>query len=231
MGTPPDLRQKKSKKKTKMLTVLLPLALIAIAFADHHKEVDPLHYQVDITSEDSSYNFGVDDDDTDKSDEAGRRAWNRANNVAQMIQNKIEKAHNECDYWPRKDNERCLRAVTACILEPLTLIGELKRHMNLISERCDELNLGNNKGAKAAIKSAKASAKQVVEYVLKQERWAKTFCGSQDDACKDNVECKILADVADIYRDNIELQACDIKREDYETTYPDEPPSPKTRKN
>merc|ERR1712000_390799 len=158
MGTPPDLRQKKSKKKTKMLTVLLPLALIAIAFADHHKEVDPLHYQVDITSEDSSYNFGVDDDDTDKSDEAGRRAWNRANNVAQMIQNKIEKAHNECDYWPRKDNERCLRAVTACILEPLTLIGELKRHMNLISERCDELNLGNNKGAKAAIKSAKLSA-------------------------------------------------------------------------
>merc|ERR1712000_793536 len=230
MGTPPDLRQKNQKKKQKCrlfccLWLLLQLLLLIIIKKLIHciiKSISlrkirhttlELMMMILINQMKLVAVLGI------------------VNNVAQMIQNKIEKAHNECDYWPREDNERCLRAVTACILETLALIGELKRHMNLKSERCDELNLGNNKGAKAAIKSAKASAKQVVEYVLKQERWAKTFCGSQDDACKDNVECKILADVADIYRDNIELQACDIKREDYETTYPDEPPSPKTRKN
>jgi hypothetical protein len=34
--------------------------------------------------------------------------------------------------WPRADNARCLRGVTACILEPVASIGELNDHVNML---------------------------------------------------------------------------------------------------
>jgi len=174
---------------------LLLLALLALAFADSSS-----------SSSSSSLNYGVDDDDsTDKTDRAGRVAFNKANNVEQFVTKYWDVIKKLCPYWPRKDNEDCEFEAKTCLLEQLTKQGELKDHITL-EEKCKPK--GSKKSYRNAIQVAENYGQKMANYALLKEREVKTLCHNDDDPCKNNVECKILSGLNKVYGDIVSLKGC-----------------------
>ena len=189
-------------------SVLVLLALLSLATAN----TKAIEAELNALSSSMSSNFGVDDDDTDASDMAGQKAHNHANNVEQFVTKYFDVIMKSCPYWPRSDYYSCETVVMACLLEEVTKLGELKDHITL-KQKCKP-----GKKAKNAADVASNYAIRMATYVTEQEKWAKTFCGHGDDDCKDNVECRILADIATKYSKAVQLRNCPAKSLDIHPT-------------
>merc|ERR1712072_83557 len=133
----------------------------------------------DSSDDDDSTHYGVDDDDTDASDRAGRMATNRSNNLVELVATMAEKSKSLCPYWPQDDREDCYREVMQCLFEPLKQ-GELDDHLD-ISGSCND-DFGD------ATADAIRRSLNLKKKALNMERNIKRECGHDDDDCKDNVE-------------------------------------------
>ena len=175
---------------------LLLLALTMVVFAAHHDD------------DDDSTHYGVDDDDTDASDRAGRIATNRSNNLVELVEEMAEKSKSLCPYWPQDDREDCYREVMQCLFEPLEE-GELEDHLDISGSCSDNFD----EATEDAIKRSANLKKKA----LQMERNIKVECGHDDDDCKNNIECRFLWDLAVAYPEFVELEDCEpFLGEDYQ---------------
>merc|ERR1712146_390882 len=147
-------------------------------------------------------NYGVDDDDTDNSDVAGRIAHNKSNNLRELIDRKLRRAQKLCPYWPRRDYAQCTEDIVRCLLVRMSEEGELSDHLDLRGgDDCDgDFDSAND--------DAEGQSRDIFLEALKLERSAKRECHNDDDACKDNVECQFLADLAAKYPTVVRLVDC-----------------------
>lgn len=152
---------------------------------------------------DTEQNYGVDDDDTDDTDEAGRYAHNHANNVLQLVKAKLKKADKLCEPWPRKDYNECTANNVRCLLTKLSE-GEYSDHL-VLDKKCSSRGDGADQ--------AEGDGVEVYRYVYNKGKAAKSLCNRDDseegDICKNNVECRFL-ELLDVTYDQVSLANCTL---------------------
>jgi hypothetical protein len=146
--------------------------------------------------------YGMDDDDTDASDVAGRYAWNHANNLLELVDHKMTRALKLCPFWPRADYAKCHDNALRCLLERLAT-GEYADHLKLVG-KCDD---GDDAG-----EDAFSQRREVFFYARSKGGAAKKLCNHKDDVdadpCKNNVECRFLEGVAKKFPTVVTLTNC-----------------------
>jgi len=174
--------------------VLLLVALLsstAWAFRKHHGKNDV-----------GTSKFGVDDDDTDASDVAGRVAFNKANQLRELLQSKVHRATHLCPYWPRSEYIACYNMCVRCALN-LLATGELADHVKLSPAQCVTTGTFGTAAANAQV-----SENLIWKYFINHEKDVKKICKPGDDVCKNNVECQIMHEVAQVYPNTVTLVNC-----------------------